>query len=108
MTLDGAILTSEHLPNLEWFQGPQLLKIDEGYRIYFSTRIRDKEKFYYSDVSYVDFDSDFTSILGKNTSSVIRRSPLGAFDHDGIFPFHVIRTSNKRIFGFTCGWKRKV
>jgi hypothetical protein len=104
----GKILSAESFPKFSWFQGPQVLQIEGGYRLFFSTRQIDANKYYYSSVAYVDLNNEFELIPKSICSSVISRGELGTFDHDGIFPFHVFETRENRILGFICGWKRKM
>jgi hypothetical protein len=94
--------------NIEWAQGPQVLQFNDFVRVYFSTRIRE-ESFFYSDVAYFDFDLRLNFVTQTSKHKIIQRSELGTFDHDGIFPLNVFRDpESERIFGFTCGWKRKI
>jgi hypothetical protein len=110
----GLILTIE--PNeisdihLGWAQGPQQIQIGDHRRVYFSTRFSDGEGYIYSGVHYVDFELDLTKQLSGISAPVIKRSSYGAFDEDGIFPFHPIQETHvKDLYfqAFACGWQRK-
>lgn len=105
----GMILDLSKNDSLDWSQGPQVLLRNQEIRVFFSTRRREGD-FYFSDITFVDFDNQFKELKRFASKPVIDRGNLGTFDHDGIFPFHVFRTSdtNPRIFAFTCGWKRKL
>jgi hypothetical protein len=89
-------------------QSPQTLPIEDGVRIYFSTRTRDPEggKFR-SHIAFVDMDHDFRRILGKSTGPVLGPAALGAFDEHGVFPMAVIR-KGEEVWGYTTGWNRRV
>lgn len=102
------VLNGEDFPDLSWFQGPQILQTQNGYRLYFSTRSIEDDNYFFSNVAFVDYDSNFEIIKDSLSLEVISRSDAGTFDQDGIFPFHVMRTSESRVIGFICGWKRKV
>lgn len=88
-------------------QSPQAVVFDDFVRIFFSTREKDSDKTYLSQVSFVDFDKRFTRILRVSEKPVIALGELGTFDEHGIFPMNVLRDGN-RIHAYTTGWNRKV
>ncbi len=101
--------TQHKLPNgcTEFAQSPQALVFSDFVRVYFSTRVRDAAgAMYLSHVAYVDFDTDFNTILGVSANPVIALGTLGTFDEHGIFPFNPLRHGDT-IMAFTCGWSRR-
>ncbi len=88
-------------------QSPQALVFDDFVRVYFSTRMLDKNGKYLSLVAYVDFDKDFKSIRAVAQEPVIALGGPGCFDEHGIFPMNVLRDGNK-IIAYTTGWSRRV
>lgn len=88
-------------------QSPQALVFDDFVRVYFSTRARDADGKYLSQVSYVDFAEDLRTVLRVADREVIPLGDLGCFDEHGIFPFHVTRESG-RIMAYPSGWSRRV
>jgi hypothetical protein len=105
----GLILNLPLDAELEWSQGPQVLVMENCARVYFSTRRREGD-YFYSDIAYFDYNLDLSSSQSHSSHTVIARGDLGSFDFDGIFPFHVFdsKGTSKQLFGFICGWKRKV
>ena len=105
----GLILNLPTDIDLNWSQGPQVLVFADFLRVYFSTR-RLEGSYYYSDVAYADYDLEFRKLLNFSSHQIIEKGALGSFDSDGIFPFHVFKSKSntERLFGFICGWKRKV
>jgi hypothetical protein len=91
----------------EYAQGPQALPVGGGVRVYFSTRERDSTGKFLSHISYVDFDSTFSTILGVADHSVIPLGEIGTFDEHGIFPIHLFKSGDE-VWGYTTGWNRKV
>lgn len=87
-------------------QSPQVLPFADFARVYFSTRTRDRDGMYVSHVVYVDFDWDFSKVVGHSQSSVIRLGGLGSFDEHGIFPMNVLRVG-EQVFAYTTGWSRR-
>jgi hypothetical protein len=101
--------TSHKLANncFEFAQSPQTLIFDDFVRVYFSTRVRDKNGKYLSHVSFVDFDQTFKRIINISKETVIELGELGCFDEHGIFPINVLRDKDQ-VLAFTSGWNRKV
>ncbi len=102
--------TSHILPNncLQFAQSPQALVFDDFVRIYFSTRVLDKSNGkYLSHIAFVDMCKNLCDIIRISEHTVIPLGGLGCFDEHGIFPMNVVRHDND-IFGFTCGWNRRV
>jgi hypothetical protein len=97
------------LPNgcTEFAQSPQALVLDDVVRVYFSTRSRDGNGQYVSQVGYADFDPAMRRLIATATAPVIALGDMGCFDEHGIFPFNVVRDQH-RIVAFTCGWSRRV
>ncbi|MCU0853483.1 MAG: hypothetical protein MUF63_00890 [Rhodobacteraceae bacterium] len=89
-------------------QSPQTLPLEDGIRIYFSTRSIDPEggKFR-SHVGFVDMDRDFRRILRRAERPVLGPAALGAFDEHGVFPMAVLRRGDE-VWGYTTGWNRRV
>jgi predicted GH43/DUF377 family glycosyl hydrolase len=100
--------TNFELPNscFEFAQSPQVLLIEDYIRVYFSTREKDNTGKYLSHIAFVDFDKKF-NVLSVSKNPVIKLGSLGCFDEHGIFPFNVVKTSNK-LFGYIGGWNRRV
>lgn len=89
-------------------QAPQALVCDDFVRIYFSTReIEAASGMYLSHVAYADFTCDFSRVIDVGERPVIDLGKPGCFDEHGIFPMNVLRHGD-RIYGYTCGWNRKV
>jgi predicted GH43/DUF377 family glycosyl hydrolase len=87
-------------------QSPQLLEIENAFRIYFSTRRKDQTGKYLSYVFYVDFDKQLTEMISISKHPVISLGSLGSFDEHGIFPLHV-RRFDSQVYGFIGGWSRR-
>jgi hypothetical protein len=92
---------------LEYAQSPQALPLDDGIRVYFSTRERDQVGKFLSHISYVEFDPLFASIRTVADHTVIPLGELGNFDEHGIFPIHIFRNGDE-VWGYTTGWNRRV
>jgi sucrose-6-phosphate hydrolase SacC (GH32 family) len=89
-------------------QSPQALVFDDFVRIYFSTRTIDPgNKKFLSHIAYVDMNRNLRDVLRISDHTVIPLGGLGCFDEHGIFPMSVMRQGD-RIFGYTCGWSRRV
>jgi hypothetical protein len=91
----------------EFAQSPQALVLDDVVRIYFSTRRRDQDGQYVSQVAFVDVDRGLEHVREVGAETVIAPGALGCFDEHGIFPFNVVQ-QNDAIYAFTCGWSRRV
>ncbi|MCX6874489.1 MAG: hypothetical protein NTW21_11900 [Verrucomicrobia bacterium] len=96
------------LPNgcLEYAQSPQALPLEEGVRVYFSTRTKDHLGKFLSHISYVEFDPTFSTIKAVAEHVVIPLGETGDFDEHGIFPIHIFRDGDE-IWGYTTGWSRR-
>ncbi|HCA59069.1 MAG TPA: hypothetical protein DEP46_13935 [Blastocatellia bacterium] len=93
---------------LDFAQAPQALVFDDYIRIYFSTRLRDKDSGkYLSHVAYVDMDKGLSRVLKVAKSPVMGLGKLGCFDEHGIFPISPLRVGDK-LFAYTCGWSRRI
>lgn len=89
-------------------QSPQLLKIGDVNRIYFSSRPpRKKDEMPTTKVLYVDYDSDFKEIVDYSREPILGPSIIGAYDEHGIFPFHIAKINN-RLLGYISGWSRRI
>ena len=89
-------------------QSPQLLAIENGYRIYFSARKQQGDgRMPISEILYVDFDSDFKNIISFSKKTILTPGILGSYDEHGVFPLHV-KEVNTRIFGYISGWSRRI
>ncbi len=92
---------------LDFAQSPQALITDDGVRVYFSTRRRDPQGKYLSDIAFVDFSADMSAIRGLSSAPVIGLGRRGCFDEHGIFPMNVVPHGGV-IHAYTCGWSRRV
>ena len=90
----------------EFAQTPQALVFDNFVRIYFSTRQVEENGKHLSNIAYVDFTKDFTSIIKISNHEVIKFGNLGCYDEHGIFPLNVLR-HKKQIYGYIGGWNRR-
>jgi len=90
----------------EFAQSPQVLKIDNGFRIYYSTREIDETGKFLSHIAFVDFNKDFSKIIGKSEKPVIPLGGLGTFDEHGIFPINPLKVESE-VYAYTCGWSRR-
>jgi len=101
--------TNYSLPNncLAFAQSPQAIVFDHFVRIYFSTRELDQYGKFLSHVAFVDFEKNFNEIIDISNTTVLPLGELGCFDEHGIFPFNVLKDSN-RILAYTTGWNRKI
>jgi ribosomal protein S18 acetylase RimI-like enzyme len=88
-------------------QSPQALVLDGCVRIYFSTRSRDANGKFLSQVAFADFAADLRTVLRVADHEVIPLGGLGCFDEHGIFPFHVTREGG-RVAAYPTGWSRRV
>ncbi len=88
-------------------QSPQVLPLDDGVRIYFSTRSRDASGKFLSHVSFVEMDTTLTEVRRTAPQPVISLGGRGCFDEHGIFPMNVLRVDNE-VWAYTTGWNRRV
>lgn len=88
-------------------QSPQLLEFDDYVRIYFSTRVSDKENKFLSHVGFVEIDKNLKKIISTNKKEIISLGNLGCYDEHGIFPFHILK-DNDKLFGYISGWSRRI
>ncbi len=86
-------------------KSPQTVVFDDFVRIYFSTCIKDNNKFL-SKVAYVDMSLDLKKIIKISSEEVIPLGELGCFDEHGIFPFNVFKNKDE-IWAYTTGWSRR-
>lgn len=91
----------------DFAQSPQALVFNDFVRIYFSTRKRQRDNLFVSNIVFVDFSKDFSEIVGYSKHEVIPLGNLGCFDEHGIFPINIVR-HEQRILAYTCGWSRRV
>lgn len=107
----GQIFTFDESPFAERFashaQSPQALVLDDRVRVYFSTRLTDETGKFLSHVQYVDYNLDFTEMIGHSEHEVMPLGKLGCFDEHGIFPLSPTRVGGQ-IFGYTNGISRRV
>jgi|TARA_B110000046_G_scaffold185992_1_gene231126 hypothetical protein len=90
----------------EFAQSPQVLQLDNGFRVYYSTREPDETGKFLSHIAYVDFDKEFSKILGKAENPIIALGELGTFDEHGIFPINPLQVGNE-VYAYSCGWSRR-
>lgn len=88
-------------------QSPQAVVFDDYIRIYFSTRIIDKNNKFLSIPQFVDFDPVFKRIINYSKSEIIKLGALGTFDEHGIFPFSPYRFNDK-VYAYRTGWTRRI
>ncbi len=88
-------------------QSPQVLPLDDGCRIYFSTRSQDETGKFLSHVSFVEMEGDLRTIRRTAQKPAIELGALGTFDEHGIFPLNVLRVDDE-VWGYTTGWNRRV
>jgi hypothetical protein len=92
----------------EFAQSPQALVLEDRIRVYFSTRRRDREGVFVSEIAYADLDrTNPTKVVSVSTEKVIDLGGLGCFDEHGIFPISPTRVDD-RVYAYTCGWSRRV
>ena len=91
----------------DYAQSPQAVVYGDFIRVYFSTRRKDISNKFISEIAFVDYNKDFTKIIGHSRREVIPLGELGSFDEHGIFPLSPFRHEGK-IIAFTCGWSRRV
>lgn len=87
-------------------QSPQTIVFDDYVRVYFSTRLVDKNNKFKSKIEFIDFDFNFSRIINYSKSKVIDLGNLGEFDEHGIFPINLLYNKNE-IWAYTCGWSRR-
>lgn len=92
----------------DFAQSPQILNLDDGVRVYFTTRSVDPAggKFR-SHVAFADFEDDLRTVRRVARHAVVPPGSLGSFDEHGIFPINVLRVGNE-VWGYTTGWNRRV
>lgn len=92
----------------EFAQSPQVFPIENGFRIFFSSRRKYSDgRMPISEVLYVDFNREFTQITSYSRGPILTNPILGSFDEHGVFPFHV-KEVNSRIFAYLSGWSRRI
>lgn len=91
----------------EFAQSPQTIVLDDRIRVYFSTRPKDDQGMFLSKIAYVDFERDFSNIIGVSKHEVLPLGNLGTFDEHGIFPISPFQNEGKLV-AYTCGWSRRV
>ncbi len=94
------------LSGMVYAQSPQALPIENGVRVYFSTRTVDSSGKYLSHIAFADFSRDFKEVREISRDTVIHLGGLGDFDEHGIFPIHILKNKGQ-IFGYTTGWNRR-
>jgi hypothetical protein len=102
--------TQHNLPNdcQQFAQSPQTLVFDDFVRIYFSTRVIDKNNGkYLSHIAFVDVKKNLRDVIRVSDKTVIPLGNLGCFDEHGIFPMNVLRHDGV-VYGYICGWNRRV
>jgi sucrose-6-phosphate hydrolase SacC (GH32 family) len=82
------------------------LTFDDFVRVYFTTRKLEETGKYLGHISFVDFSSDFQTVLNISKDTVIPLGHLGTFDEHGIFPLNVLRHQGK-IYGYSSGLSRR-
>lgn len=88
-------------------QSPQLVRIGEVNRVYFSARPMVKVgELPRTEVLYVEFDPNFEEVVNFSPTPILNQSSLGAYDEHGVFPFHV-STVSQRLYGYISGWSRR-
>jgi len=92
----------------EFAQSPQLLRIGEKNRVYFSTRLKNFERYPKSQILYVDFDRDFKNILNYGEHCVLEDSQVGTYDEHGVFPIHIQKLRSGALRAYLSGWSRRV
>lgn len=88
-------------------QSPQALVLEDGVRIYFSTRQKEEGGKFLSKVAFVDLENDLRTIRRVSDQPVIELGALGTFDEHGIFPFSPFRHGGA-VYAYTCGWSRRI
>ena len=92
----------------EFAKSPQVLMFDNFVRIYFCTCAVGKNNGkLLSYVSFVDMRKNFRDIIKVSEKTVLPLGKLGCFDEHGIFPINILQQNNA-IYGYTCGWSRRV
>jgi len=103
--LGQIFVAAEH--GLDFAQSPQTLVCGDRVRIYFSTRQREANGKFLSQIAFVEFDPKLERLLRVSTKPVISLGKRGTFDEHGIFPINVVRHDGL-VYAFTCGWSRRV
>ena len=81
--------------------------MEDRTRVYFSTRVRDRNDKFFSQINFVDYSIDFKDVIQVSTRPCISPGSLGSFDEHGIFPISPFRRNDK-FLAYTCGWSRRV
>ena len=89
-------------------QSPQLIKIGENFRVYFSSRRITKNKYPESEILFVDFDSNFSKIINHSKKPVLETSLIGSYDEHGVFPINPVWLENQRLVAYLSGWSRRL
>lgn len=89
-------------------QSPQVLEIETGFRVYFSTRTKDLTGKYLSHIAYVEYSKDWSEVIGISKHEVLKLGALGCYDEHGVFPLNVLQVSGNEVLGFIGGWNRRV
>ena len=93
---------------VQFAQSPQALVFDDFVRIYFSSRSVDKiNGKYLSHIQFIDMKKNMRDLIRISPNSVIALGKLGCFDEHGIFPMNILKHDGL-IYGYTCGWNRRV
>lgn len=87
-------------------QSPQALTLDDGVRMYFSSRSTDGDCRVRSHAVWAEFDCDFR-VSRVAAAPVVSPGALGCYDEHGVFPLNVLRDAG-RVLGFIGGWSRRV
>lgn len=107
----GQIFELEKSPFVDRFvshaQSPQALVLEDRVRVFFSTRTIDEPGKFLSHVQYVDYDLDFSKVIGYSDHNVIALGELGCFDEHGIFPLSPTKIGDK-VYAYTNGIARRV
>jgi hypothetical protein len=98
-----------HLPEgcNEYAQSPQAIVFKDFVRIYFSTRRREPNGKFLSNVAFVDTNRSLTSIQRVASNSVIKLGEIGSYYEHGVFPLSPLRDGDV-IRAYVCGWSRRV
>jgi hypothetical protein len=106
LIIDLELVNQQNSTNFEWAQGPQIVNMGTHFRLYFSSRIPDKDMQPVSKIYFLDFSKDFGEKLGEIGEVKIHDGLLGGFDQHGVFPFHPYALDGKFIMALTSGWNR--
>ena len=88
-------------------QSPQLIRIGDYFRIYFSARKITPDKYPESEILFVDFNSDFSKIVNYSRNQVLESPGVGSYDEHGVFPINPVRIGNQRLVAYLSGWSRR-